>query len=116
MVVYFLADLRERNVNALVGKESVRAMTLTDIACHSATKNFYALARSDILCVATARLPLLRLVSGFIERRFYNNFCHSHLVIRSGRSRWFPSNDGWHRHEDGPDLRRNNSNTRREAE
>ena len=115
MVVYFLADLRERNVNALIGKESVRATTLTDIACHSATKNFYALARSDILCVATARLPLLRLVSGLIERRFYNNFCHSHLAIRSGRSRWFPSYGGRHRLSSAPYLLRNNPNGQREA-
>ena len=116
MIVDFLADLGERNVHALVREESVRAVALTDISCHSATENFNALARSDIVSVTSTRLTRLGLVSGLIERRFYNNFCHSHLVISSGRSRWFPSNDGWHPHEGAPDPRRNIPNTRREAE
>ena len=116
MIVYFLADLGERNLHTLVREESVRAVALTDIPSHSATENFNALARSDIVSVTATGLTRLGLVSGLIERRFYNNFCQSHLVISSGRNRWFPSNDGWHRHVDAPDPRRNIPNTRREAE
>ena len=54
MIVYFLTDLGERNLHALVREESVRAVALTDLSCHSATENFNALARSDIVSVAAA--------------------------------------------------------------
>ena len=71
MSVHFLLDFRENDVVTVIGKESVRAAALANVAHHaSAREYFYSLTGGDIVGVTAASFACWCFRSRLIIRRF----------------------------------------------
>ena len=77
MLIHFFADGGEIYHLSLVSKHSVGTAAFSDIFSHTASQNFNAVARGNVVCKTAAALSVLGFVSGLIVRCFEYKTCHT---------------------------------------